>query len=438
MRPCGKIRFLAAGFLAAATLGILALPVSADDKEIKIGVIFDYTGPYAAGGSALQAAGARILIDYLNREGGVEGYKINAIYADAQSKPEVAVNETVRLIEQENVHMLLGFYSSAECVPVSARVEKLKNFMWMTGCSSPAVVKDRHFKYAFRPQPHGGLMGSATPDLIAHYAKEKLGIDPKELRVAIIHEDGPYGVGMSGGNVDGAEKHGFNIVLKEGYAATAPDMSSLVTKLKRARPDVIFHTGYNPDITLFLRTARELGLKWKALLGHGAGHGAHDMLYDAAGNDADYIFNIDPPSAWLIDPEKLAPGLGDITRMVAEEYRKQEPDVKAISLHVGMSASNAYVFFSDVMPRAITKYGGIDPDSLRKAAMETDIPVGGTLMGFGVKFYPPEHEMAGQNERAFGGITQFVDRVPHLVWPRELSTFDPVLPLPAGHTYAAD
>ena len=46
--------------------------------------------------------------------------------------------------------------------------------------------------------------------------------------------------------------------------------------------------------------------------------------------------------------------------------------------------------------------------------------------------------MAGQNERAFGGITQFVDRVPHLVWPRELSTFDPVLPLPAGHTYAAD
>ena len=90
------------------------------------------------------------------------------------------------------------------------------------------------------------------------------------------------------------------------------------------------------------------------------------------------------------------------------------------------------------MPRAITKYGGIDPDSLRKSAMETDIPVGGTLMGFGVKFYPPEHEMAGQNERAFGGITQFVDRVPHLVWPRELSTFDPVLPLPAGHTYAAD
>ncbi len=53
---------------------------------------------------------------------------------------------------------------------------------------------------------------------------------------------------------------------------TRPDLSSLVTKLKRARPDVIFHTGYNPDISLFLRQARELGLRFSALIGHGAGY----------------------------------------------------------------------------------------------------------------------------------------------------------------------
>ena len=58
-------------------------------------------------------------------------------------------------------------------------------------------------------------------------------------------------------------------MLKEGYAATAPDLSSLVTKLRREGPDVILHTGYNPDITLFLRQSRELGLRWKALIGHG-------------------------------------------------------------------------------------------------------------------------------------------------------------------------
>ena len=99
-------------------------------------------------------------------------------------------------------------------------------------------------------------------DFIAQNAKEKLGKEPKDLRVAIIHEDGAYGVDVAKGNEAGAKKAGFNVVLKEGYSATAPDLSALVTKLKRARPDVIFHTGYNPDITLFRRQAREQGLKF--------------------------------------------------------------------------------------------------------------------------------------------------------------------------------
>ena len=149
------------------------------------------------------------------------------------------------------------------------------------------------------------MFGTTSPDFVAHYAKKKLGVDPSKLKVAIIHEDGPYGSGVAGGNEAGSKKHGFKIVLKEGYAATSPDLSSLVTKLKRKRPDVIFHTGYNPDITLFLRQSRELGLRWKALIGHGAGYGVPDKLYEAFGNDANYIYNVDPVSIWLIDPKTL-------------------------------------------------------------------------------------------------------------------------------------
>ena len=54
----------------------------------------------------------------------------------------------------------------------------------------------------------------------------------------------------------------MQIVHKEGYAATATDLSALVTKLRRAQADVILHTGYNPDITLFLRQSKEAGLKF--------------------------------------------------------------------------------------------------------------------------------------------------------------------------------
>lgn len=429
-------RWISWCLVAACVILGAAVDAQAQDKEIKIGVIYDYSGPLAAGGSSLHALGAKIMIDYFNQQGGVEGYKINAIYADAQSKPDVAINEAVRLIEQENVDMLLGFYSSAQCVPVSAKVDALKKFMWITTCISPAVLRDRHLKYVFRPQPHGGLFGLISTAFLAHYAGEKLGIERQKLRVAIIHEDGAYGTGVAAGNEEGAKEQGFKVVLKEGYSATTPDLSSLVTKLKRARPDVILHTGYNPDITLFLRQARELGLRFKALIGHGAGYGVPDKLFEAFGDDVNYIFNVDPVSIWLVKPELLQTGLGDITRMVGEAYKEAVPDVEEFSAHVGMSASNTYLFFSDVLPRAIKKYGGIDAEALRQAALDTDIPEGGTLMGFGVKFNPPAHAMAGQNERSSPVIVQYVDGKAHIVWPKALQSMEPVLPLPTSSPYA--
>src|SRR5262249_27115492 len=153
------------------------------------------------------------------------------------------------------------------------------------------------------------------------------------------------------------KKAGFNIVLKEGYSATAPDLSALVTKLKRARPDVIFHTGYNPDITLFARQAREQGLKFGALVGHGAGYGVYEKLKDGMGNDVNYVFNIDPISIWLAKQDGLNPKLPPVIKMVGEEFDKLKPGVAIRSAHVGIAASNAYVFFTEVLPRAIKNHG---------------------------------------------------------------------------------
>jgi len=117
---------------AAVAVALLALPAAQAEepaKRLKIGVVYDLTGPFAGGGSELHYLGAKIIIDWFNQQGGIDGYKVDPIYADAQSKPDVAINEAVRLIEQEKVDMLLGFYSSAECVPAAARVEQFKKFM---------------------------------------------------------------------------------------------------------------------------------------------------------------------------------------------------------------------------------------------------------------------------------------------------------------------
>jgi branched-chain amino acid transport system substrate-binding protein len=210
----------------------------------------------------------------------------------------------------------------------------------------------------------------------------------------------------------------------------------LVTKLKRARPDVIFHTGYNPDITLFLRQSRELGLRFSALVGHGAGYGVYDKLKESLGKDVNYFFNVDPISIWLVNEKALKPQLPPMIKMVGEEYEKARPGTVVKSAHVGMSASNTYVFMTEVLPRAIKKHGGFDPEALRKAALETDIPEGGTIQGYGVKFYPPGSPMAGQNERSSPAVMQYIGNETAVVWPAAIKTKDAVLPLPKGHAYA--
>jgi ABC-type branched-subunit amino acid transport system substrate-binding protein len=431
----GMGRRLLGGIVAAAAVFGFVGGAAAQEKKIKIGVIYDLTGPLAGGGSELQYIGAKIMIDNFIKAGGVEGYKIEAVYADAQSKPDVAINEAVRLVEQEKVDMLLGFYSSAQCVPVAGRVEQLKKFMWITTCISSAVLDGKNYKYVFRPQASGDQFGLMTMDFISQNVA-KFGKAAKDLRVAIIHEDGAYGVDVAKGNTAGAKKAGFNVVLKEGYAATAPDLSALVTKLKRARPDVIFHTGYNPDITLLLRQAREQGLKFGALVGHGAGYGVYEKLKEGLGADVNYFFNTDPISIWLTNAKTLDPKLPPVIKMVGEEFDKAKPGVAIRSAHVGMAASNTYLFFTEVLPVAIKKYGGVDPDALRKAALDLDIKEGGTMLGFGVKFPAEGAQMAGQNERSFPVVIQYIDDKSYVVWPKSQAMREAVLPLPKGTTYS--
>jgi branched-chain amino acid transport system substrate-binding protein len=419
-----------AGVVAASLLFIS--PAMAD---IKIGVIYDHTGAFAAGGSKAAAIGNKIAIDLVNEKGGVEGHKIITIEADAQSKTDVAINEAERLLNDAKVDLLMGVYSSAHCVPMAARVDAAKKFMWANVCVASAVFKDKNLQYVFRPQVHSDQFGEASCSFVAENAKSKLKKDVKDVKVAIIHEDGPYGVGVAMGNESKCKELGFQIVHKEGYAATSPDLSALVTKLRRAQPDVILHTGYNPDITLFLRQSKDAGLKWAALIGHGAGYGQIDKLIETFKDDVNYVYNVDPVAAQLLDSKTLKPGLGELTAEMVKRY-KAETKANEVPPHVSMGFNQAWIFLTDVLPRAIKNHGGFDPEALRKAALETDIPEGGTVQGYGVKFNPPGHKMAGQNARSSPVVMQYIKGETKIVWPAAIRTAEPVLPLPAGHAYA--
>ena len=114
-----------------------------------------------------------------------------------------------------------------------------------------------------------------------------------------------------------------------------------------------------------------------------------------------------------------------------------KPRGEAIAPHVSMGFDNMWVLLNDVLPRAIQKHGGFSADALAKAARETDIPEGGTMQGYGVKFNPPGHPMAGQNARAIAAVFQIQDgRFKH-VYPPVVASGQPILPLPASSPFAA-
>jgi len=205
------LKLAATGVAASRLLGTPSL-VHAQEKPIRIGVLYDLSGPFAAAGSVPSAIGAQIAIDLTNEHGGVLGkYKIEPVKADSQSKADVAINEAERLIDQEKIDIILGIYSSAHAVPLAAKLEAQKKILWITTAVASSVFRNKNLHYAFRAQVHSDQYGEAAAAFLAENVKAKLGLDPKELKVAVIYEDGPYGTGCADADVTQCKERGIQI-----------------------------------------------------------------------------------------------------------------------------------------------------------------------------------------------------------------------------------
>jgi branched-chain amino acid transport system substrate-binding protein len=221
--PTSRRTLLKNAGAAAAVLNLDWTRARAEVETVRIGLIYDLSGPFAAGGSVASAVGAEIAIDLCNEKGGVGGkYKVAPVKADSQSKADVAINEVERLINQEKVDIIDGVYSSAHAVPLAAKVEQQKKILWITTAVATAVFKDKNLHYVFRAQIHSDQYGQAFASFITEHAKAKLGIEPSGVKVALIHEDGPYGVGVAAADEAYSKQAGLQVVLKEGYSASPP------------------------------------------------------------------------------------------------------------------------------------------------------------------------------------------------------------------------
>ena len=101
--------------LGAAALAAISGAAFAQGAPIKIGLLATLEGPFAAGG-ADGMRGAELALK--QRGGMVAGRKIEIIKASSDAKPDVAVNATRKLVEQDKVEIMVGPLSGGEGIAV--------------------------------------------------------------------------------------------------------------------------------------------------------------------------------------------------------------------------------------------------------------------------------------------------------------------------------
>jgi branched-chain amino acid transport system substrate-binding protein len=343
--------------------------------------------------------------------GGVWGKKVAYIKADAPD-PTSGTNEANRLITQENMKILMGTYSSSISLAASAVAERNK-VIYLEVIAASDEINQRGHKYTFRTNENASDLGGGASTFAAEVVASELKIDPKKLRVAIIHEDSAFGTSVGKGVKKTADKLGLNVVTFDNYKATSVDLSSLVLRLKALNPDVIIATSYINDAVLLWKTCKQLGLRPKAFIGTSAGHGLPDFAR-MLGPDSDGVFASEAPA--LVNPS----GLNEKARTLDKEFRERWMAKKGRlpAGHAYRAFTGTWVLLTEVLPKA----GSMDTEKIRQAFLQVDLPYGALVNGLGAKYLPPEDPNAGLNARRIAGVQQWQEGKIYQVWPAKLAT----------------
>jgi len=396
--------------LLVLTLTTLSAQSSFADK-LRIGVIYPLSGPMALLGK-MSLEGAETARAEQNEKGGVLGKEIEFVIADApDAKAAVAAAE--RLITVEKVKLIIGTYSSSLSFAAANVANKHKVVYWELGAISDPIV-ERGFRYVFRTCPAGSMYSYNALKCMAEYLAPKLGQKPSKLRVAILYEDSLFGTTMAKYGHEAAKKYGIKVVADAPYNAKTTDLTSVILRLKAAKPDFVLYPGYFTDQVLFFRQAKELNFYFKANISVG---GSGLLAFgEALGNLSDGILCVGFTS--LETNPNFAKGIDKFRAIFKKVMGKEADGPYPLMNYMGTKA----------LLSVIAKANSMDAEAIRKAALSIDIPMGGTETGGGIKFDPN----TGQNTRAITPISQWQKAGTRLptCWPEQGAIAEMIFPFP--------
>jgi branched-chain amino acid transport system substrate-binding protein len=324
---------------------------------------------------------------------GLQGARIRLVKADTQGVPEKGGSEVDRLVTSEKVVAIVGAVQSALTLTASERAERLQ-VPFVTELSTARGLTRRGLKWFFRTTPDDGMFGALFFEFLA--AQREKG-HPVE-RAAIIHTNDEFGTQAADVTKDNAAEAGVQIVADVEYDLAATDLTSQVQKVRAAKPDVVFVAGFANDGILLLKTMQRLRFVPGALLAYGGGF-TDPAFLKGVGAEADGVMT---RSAWALELARERPAAKAVAELFQQRYGQQMTENSAR----GFSALLA-------LAQAIDAAGSTEPERIRAALQELDVPGEQTIMPWqGINF-----DDTGQNVKAGGLVEQLTDGEYKVVYP---------------------
>lgn len=207
---------------AAAAAALAGTALAQQGQPVKIGLLATLEGPFAAGG-ADGMRGAELAV--MQRGGTVAGRKIEIIKASSDAKPDVAVNATRKLVEQDKVDIMVGPLSGGEGIAVKDYSKTQPQVTFINGGSgaqATTLVNPSTNFYRFNTEGGQWMVGLG-----------KAALDKGYKKVMVIAEDYAFPYSQVQGFMAEYCRLGGKVPVKAWVPLGGKDYSSVIARIPK-------------------------------------------------------------------------------------------------------------------------------------------------------------------------------------------------------------
>ena len=272
---------VALGAAMLATGGVQA------GETIKIGTFLSVTGPASFLGDP-ELRTLQMYVDELNAAGGVLGRKLELVHYDTGGQAKEAVTFVKRLIQNDEVDLIVGGSSTGDTMAAIPEVEKAE--VPLISLAGGVEIVEPVKKWVFKT-PHTDRMAAIR----IFEDMKKRGVK----KFALITGDGGFDKSGRKQVLELAPKYGLEVVADESYGNKDTDMTTQLTKIRATDAQAILNFGFGAAPAIVTRNVRQLGIALPVYQSHGV---ASKKFIEMAGEAAE---GVRLPAAALVVAEQL-------------------------------------------------------------------------------------------------------------------------------------